>query len=975
MTVENPTSNARRIYVVIAFLAIAVASMVGYSFYTGNRVTEQFTPLTRDMVSVQRELALSHLWFEEHLSGDPVRDTSDVFGHLRAADSLVAAIVGGHGTSTDEIIPLGDKAFRHLLDTLHRSIHELERLTHERLTTAAEAGVGSDKDEQFDKVFMQCLSHASATENHLHNRIDGEVRAFRITQMLLLSASIFLGLLVAVVVRKQEKGRAAAFAEVERANLQLQEDIRRRQTVESQFQEQATLYRSTIDSLTHPFYLIDAKDFTVKLANKAGEHAVGGECRNTIAIPACDCSGDFKQCPVEIVKSSRKGHVQEFVKRDEEGKDRVFEVRAYPLLSADGEVSSVIIYHNDTTDRRRSQEALRKSEERLRGIISAAPIGIGLVHERIIGWTNQRVTELTGYSAQELNGMHARQLYESDEEFERVGREKHGQIEHGQVGSVETRWVCKDGKVIDIVLSSCSLRERDLSSGLVFTVLDVTARKIAEEERDRLFNFSIDMLCISDSTGNFMQVNPAFTQTLGWSEEELLSRPYMELVHPEDLMPTQDALSDLVTGRNLVAFENRNRRKDGSYCWISWNAFALPAQDRIFAVARDVTHRKAAEEEILRSERRFRSIIESSPMGMHLYRIGSGGKLVFEGANPAATEILGIGHDQFIGLPIEEAFPALAETEVPMRYYKAAIEGESWETEQITYDEGGISGAFHVVAFQTVPGHMVCLFQDISHRKRVEAEREALVSDLEAKNTELERFTYTVSHDLKSPLITIRGFLGMVERDIQETAAADTLNHIVRISNAAQKMQQLLDELLTLSRVGKMIYASKPVDLYKVACEDRDLVAGQLSELNIEIKVAEDLPVVSGDRPRLVQILQNLFDNAIKYIGEQESPRIEMGWRNEDPAPVFFVKDNGIGIESRYHEKIFGLFDKLDPASRGTGVGLALVRRIIELHRGRIWVESEGEGKGTSFCFTLRAEDATEDETSTEEAEQAAGKS
>jgi len=131
------------------------------------------------------------------------------------------------------------------------------------------------------------------------------------------------------------------------------------------------------------------------------------------------------------------------------------------------------------------------------------------------------------------------------------------------------------------------------------------------------------------------------------------------------------------------------------------------------------------------------------------------------------------------------------------------------------------------------------------------------------------------------------------------------------------------------------------------------LTRGRLMTGNIKVEVGTDLPNVEGDQPRLVEVLQNLVDNATKFIGDQPNPRIEIGVHKENGENIFFVSDNGSGIEKKFHEKVFGLFDKLDPQSEGTGVGLALVKRIVEVHGGRIWVESEGEGKGSTFYFTL----------------------
>jgi PAS domain S-box-containing protein len=245
--------------------------------------------------------------------------------------------------------------------------------------------------------------------------------------------------------------------------------------------------------------------------------------------------------------------------------------------------------------------------------------------------------------------------------------------------------------------------------------------------------------------------------------------------------------------------------------------------------------------------------------------------------------------------------------------------------------------------------------QDITERKQAEAEREALIAQLEAKNAELERFTYTVSHDLKSPLVTVRGFLGFLEQDAREGNVERLRNDVERIRQATDKMRRLMDELLELSRVGRAVNPPEPVPLGELAREAVALVAGQVAERGVAVEIAPDLPVVLGDRPRLRQVLQNLVENAVKFLGDQARPRLEIGVRPTEAGPVLFVKDNGIGIDPRYHDRVFGLFEKLAPDSLGTGVGLALVRRIVELHEGRVWVESEGRGRGSTFCFTLGA--------------------
>jgi signal transduction histidine kinase len=233
------------------------------------------------------------------------------------------------------------------------------------------------------------------------------------------------------------------------------------------------------------------------------------------------------------------------------------------------------------------------------------------------------------------------------------------------------------------------------------------------------------------------------------------------------------------------------------------------------------------------------------------------------------------------------------------------------------------------------------------------AEREKLITELEASNAELERFTYTVSHDLRNPLVTIKGFLGMLDKDLRENQPDKIQSDFKRIAGAADKMDALLSDLLELSRIGRIINPPEEIDLVKLSQEAVELLDARLQTRKIAVQISPDLPVIQGDRIRLGEVLENLIDNAAKNMGDQMNPIIEIGVRNGTNIPIFFVKDNGIGIEPQYQTKIFSLFEKLDPSIEGTGIGLALVKRIVETHGGKVWVESEGLDQGSTFCFTI----------------------
>ena len=245
------------------------------------------------------------------------------------------------------------------------------------------------------------------------------------------------------------------------------------------------------------------------------------------------------------------------------------------------------------------------------------------------------------------------------------------------------------------------------------------------------------------------------------------------------------------------------------------------------------------------------------------------------------------------------------------------------------------------------------LSDEIARRKQAELERKQLLDDLAARNEELERLAYTISHDLKSPLYTIQGFTGFLEKDIEQGRADSALKDVVKVQQAAETMGRLLDDVLNLSKAHLAQESRASVALDDVVASAISLLSREIEERGVTIRVDPDLPSVHAEPQRLTEVFQNLIANATKFMGDQSQPLIEVGARVQDNWVQCYVTDNGIGIEPEYQERVFQLFERLDTSTQGTGVGLSIVKQIIERHGGSIEIRSVGQESGTTFEFTL----------------------
>lgn len=471
-----------------------------------------------------------------------------------------------------------------------------------------------------------------------------------------------------------------------------------------------------------------------------------------------------------------------------------------------------------------------------------------------------------------------------------------------------------------------------------------------EQRFRRIFHASPIAIAISNfDDGRLLDANEAYWKLTGFSSAHDVGRTTVDMGIWDDVSQREKFIARLEKKRSLQnpAYEFINEQGEKKVTAAYYELIDFGNKPAILSLFLDITDQKLAQDALFRNESRMRAMFDAIPdMLFELNRDGT----ILQFVPSAQFEPL-VPPAEFLGKKVGEVVPSVAEqtTFAIARALESgqvnAFEYQLTQGEEVKIFEARIAA----VDAETV----IAMIRDVSLIKWISAEREKLITELEAKNAELERFVYTVSHDLKSPLVTIVGFLGYLEEDIRRGNMEDLRKDVERIYLAAYKMQDLLKDLLELSRIGRTMNPPQTISFEELVKEALELTEGRLQEHGVRASIQPNLPTIRGDHKRLLELTQNLIDNAAKYMGDQAEPKIEIGHDGyEKEKPILFVRDNGMGIAPEYFERIFGLFNKLNPNSEGTGVGLALARRIVEFHGGRLWVESE-LGKGSTFYFTL----------------------
>lgn len=739
-------------------------------------------------------------------------------------------------------------------------------------------------------------------------------------------------------------------------------DITERKQVEEALRESEDKYSRIVNTANEGILVLNA-EFRTTFINSKMAALLGYPPEEMIGRPFADFLPEEDLADHELKVATRiRGIAEQYERRMRRKDGRILwtHISATPLYDAQRQFAGSFGMVADITERKQVEDALKRSEAVMRSMFEATPAGFGLIVDRVLQKVNNALCTITGYSEQELLGQSTRILYVDEEEYLRVGRELYDQMERRGLGITETRLKHKDGAIIHAILGLSPFDPKDFSAGVTATVLDITdwkraeeALRSSEEKFSKAFHSNACLMAISTmKDGRFLDVNESFLRVLGFERDEVIGRTVLELNIWVDYSRRVALVQEAQKSGFVRQAEVDIKAESGAILkgLFSIDIVNIQGVPCTLTVMNDITDRVRVEENLKALSARNEAMLESVPdiiMEMNADK-------EFTWANQAGMEFFGediVGKKAFQYVdgeqrPLElgDLFVAGSQGVFYVENRQCRKDGQirllAWWCKVLRDGDGNITGALSTA-------------HDITDQKRVQDEREDLILELENKNAELERFAYTVSHDLKAPLITISGFIGLLKKRVADHAFDRMESDMNRIFNAATKMAKLLDGLLEVSRIGRMVNSSETICLDDLIREAIEILAGRINETGVRVTVRPGLPIVVGDRPRLLEVVQNLLDNAVKYIGDQPEPVIEIGCEKKPDETAIYVRDNGIGIPPRFHEKVFGLFEQLNPGGEGSGIGLALVKRIVEYHGGRVWVESDGLGTGSTFYFTL----------------------
>jgi PAS domain S-box-containing protein len=621
---------------------------------------------------------------------------------------------------------------------------------------------------------------------------------------------------------------------------------------------------------------------------------------------------------------------------------------------------------------REAQEALGHSEERFRKIVDTALDAVVTINVNgiITGW-NSQAEKVFGWLATEAIGHSMAELIIPPQyrEAHYKGLAHYLATGEGPVLNkrIEISALRRGGQEFPIELAITPIRIEQTIQFSAF-IQDITPRKRDEQElRDREARFravvdtAVDGIVTINERGIIEFVNPAVLTTFGYALEELIGKN-VKLLMPEPDSSRHDGYVDhylrtgeakiIGIGRDVVAM-----RKDGTLfpIYLSIASFHISGRRYFTGIIHDLTERKQAEEALARERTLLRTLIDNAPDSIYI----KDDQCRFLMNNPAHLKLLGVaGQQEAEGKTDFDFFPH----QLADRYHTDDRQVLTSGRPLLNREEPvvGADGRLRWMAASKIPlfgpdgrpTRLIGLSRDITELRDARERLEQINAELTQKNQEMEQFVYTVSHDLKSPIVTCVGFMGLMKEDIKAQQYDSLDDSMQRLERAISRMHQSINDLLELSRVGRVRSRPEQIDMDEMIGQIAEEMAPRLAERGIQLDVAGDLPPIIADRTRVVEVFENLITNAIKYGGDVAQPRIEIGSQEADDEVRFYVRDNGPGIAPEYHKRIFGLFQRLDNKKEGTGVGLTIVQRIMEVHGGRVWIESQ-VGQGATFWLAF----------------------
>jgi len=674
-----------------------------------------------------------------------------------------------------------------------------------------------------------------------------------------------------------------------------------------------------------------------------------------------------------------------------------------PIRDKDGVIVGSVVVCRDITGRKRTEEALRASEQSFRAIFENAPMGIGIADgDGHIQQCSPAFCALLGYAEEELRGVWFGSLIapgDRDAAAASAARFRTGKIRFFES---DVRCIRKDGQKVWVHRVASALPgENGGPEHILVLATDITDRKQAE---DALRQSQMRLHLALDAAHSGAWEWDLRTNANIWSEElwklyglepdsrEPSYETWLSIVHPEDRAEVERTVREAArTGITLNA-EWRVAGSAGDVRWLMSRGQPLRGDNgevvRFLGIVVDITERKRAEEALRAAQERYRLISENT--GDVIWSLDLASRR-YTYVSPSVKRLRGYTAEEALSQTLEQALTPesfRAVTECLRNRIAAFIQGEESSRLRIDeVDQPRKDGSVVVTEVVTTlladehgqPTEVVGVSRDVTERKcgeqalrdsreelaRLNGELERRVAErteqLEAANQELEAFAYSVSHDLRTPLRAVDGFSAALTEDFGPQLPPEAQRFVGLIRDGARRMATLIDDLLSFSRLSKVPLTKRAVNTGQLVSESLEDLRSQIGEREIDFCI-QDLPECLGDPRLLKQVWVNLLSNAIKYTRPRQQAAIQVGCEKQSGEDVYFIRDNGAGFDMRYADKLFGVFQRLHSAAEfeGTGVGLANVQRIVRRHGGRVWADAEVD-KGATFFFTLAKADSEKD--------------